>query len=398
MARKTEAQLKAERTQLLKEYTQRRKSIRQAELKELRQGGIQTKSFVPEATASQIKNINIRKLRSIVEELKPITARVVRTGFEYQTESGKVISATEQFHRMASERAKRAAETRQGFSPELRKLRKAVVEATEPRLKEILQHRFEQEKQEFINEKKRKEKQQKADQEQREKMIVNYIKAIDNDDLQRAEMIKKTYDVVFHENIDENEIVKDTLHPSVPVDYTEPFFRDIDNFPEEQEESETEEQEDEYEPYEDYDTSYEYTGDDFRYGEQYAPDDLSGYLSYLETVEELIKSGFYNTRGGLRRGKGRQGWSPYNFDEDKNTLLQMWRDTVDKYSNTPEDRRSLINHIMANSGRLAELMTAIEYDSNQATYNVHYTELYNILHFDAPTVDDLMNFGDIEEV
>lgn len=399
MARQTKAQLKEERTRLLKEYSRRRKSIRAAELKELKQGGILTKSFVPTATAKQIENIGIKKLRSIVEELRPISARTVRKGFEYQTDTGAIISGTEQFHRQASERARRGAETRQGLPPELRRLRKAISQTEDTKIKGILTRRFEQERQEFLNEKKRQEKQKQFDEEQKLKMAQNYINAINDNDEQMKEYISNSYQRLYGENIEDNELVKDTLYPTIASDYSSSFptLSDTVELPQEEPELE-EEQEFEFEPDEEYDTDYEYTGDDYRIGEQYAGDDLSGYLSFLETVEELIKSGFYNTRGGLRRGKGRQGWSPYNFDEDKNTLLEMWRDTVDKYSNTPEDRRSLIDHIIANSGRLSELMTAIEYDSNQATYNVHYAEVYNILHFDAPTVEDLIDYGDIEEV
>ena len=436
MARKTEAQRKAERAQLLKEYTQRRKSIRQAELKELRQGGIQTKSFVPEATASQIKNVNIRKLRSIVAELKPITARVVRTGFEYRTETG-TISATEQFHRMASERARRAAETRQGYPPELRKLRKAVLETTEPRLKEALRRRFEQEKQEFINEKKRKEKQHKFDEEQKLNMITSYINA----DKENKKYISESYQRLYNERIEDyvegfsafeeaenkNNMMNVYLDALLDndIDFAKSIARrwfnlyntDINkenlNFysgnaveeyltksqSEKREEQETEEQEqqeqDEYDGFNGED--FNYTGNDYRTGEQYASYDLDGYLSYLDEITKRIADGFYNTRGGLRRSKGRRGWTPYDFDEDRNDLLTMWRNTIDRFSNNDADRKDLIDYIKRNEDRISLLVEAIEFDSDFAIYRHHYSELYTILNYDAPTVEDLINFGDMED-
>lgn len=405
MARKSKADLRLERQQLLKEYERRRSTIQKAEARVRKAGGKLTEISTPKLTAKQLEKarVGIRQLRTAVEELRDINIRVIRKRAVYPAGTGKTITGTELFHRHASEGAKKAAETRQGIPPELRRLREAVTRTQEPRMKEILKERLEEEKRRFINNKKAEEKQRKFDEEQKERFAQRYIEAVNDNDTQMIEHIKRGYEVTFHENIEDNPIVKDTLFPeAIPeiispsfTEEPEPIYEETKPTYEEPEESEYE-----YEEPEDYDTGtdYEYGGDDYRVGEQYAPEDLPGYLSYLDTITELIKNGFYNTRGGLRRGKGRQGWSPYNFDEDRNTLLEMWKDVIDEYSNTPEDRKSLIEHIMANAGRLSELMTAIEYDSNQATYNVHYAEVYNILHFDAPTVEDLMDYGDIEEL
>lgn len=229
--------------------------------------------------------------------------------------------------------------------------------------------------------------------EQKDTLLFKYYQALDDNDKKAADYYKESFERISGETVEEQDLTKYSWYqaPEIieeKVEEEEPFSGWHDEEYDEDYEDESEWQ----------DVDYNYRGDDYRIGDEFATDDLHGYLSYLSEIEERIRNGFYNTRAGLRSGHRKGGWRPYDFDEDKNALLNMWRDTVDKYSNTQADRRDFINYIKDNRKKISELIEAVSYDSDQAVYLRHYAELFEILHYDAPTVEELMNFGDIEEV
>lgn len=404
MARKSKADLRLERQQLLKEYERRRKTIQETEASYRKAGGIITQISTPKLTAKQIEKskIGIRQLRAEVEKLRDINYRVIRKRTEYTTDTGEKITISELFHRQASERAKRSAITR-GLhrltqlakdNNERIKQHKQELEKTKisqhPELEDIidideLQH---PENFDIKVEQLRKEEQDRAETtfnveiaeaESKNNLMNVYIEALLDGDTEFAKTIARRWFNIYDTPITDEDLSK---YSGAAI---EEYLSELKDKPKVE-----------------YDegiqgTDFNYNGTDYRTGEQYESYDLNGYLSYLDEITKRIEEGFYNTRGGMRVGRGRKGWTPYDFDEDKNDLLTMWKDTIDRYSNNDEDREDLINYIKAHNDRISLLIEAIEYDSELAIYQHHYAELYSILHYDAPTVEDLLDFGDMED-
>lgn len=228
---------------------------------------------------------------------------------------------------------------------------------------------------------------------QKDTLLLKYYQALDDNDKKAAGYYKESFERISGETVEEQDLTKYSWYqaPEIAeekVDEEEPFSGWHDEVYDEEYGGENDRQ---------Y-VDYNYHGDDYRVGEDFAPGDLKGSLSFLNEIEERIRNGFYNTRGGLRFSHHKHGWRPYDFDEDKNALLDMWRDTVDRYTNNKADMIDLVNYIKENNARISELIEAIKKDSDGNVYRAHYAELFNILHYDAPTVEELMNFGDIEEV
>lgn len=228
--------------------------------------------------------------------------------------------------------------------------------------------------------------------EQKDTLLLKYYQALDDNDKKAADYYKESFERISGETVEEQDLTKYSWYqaPEIieeKVEEEEPFS----GWHDEAYDEDYDEDERQY-------VDYNYYGDDYRVGEDFAPGDLQGSLAYLNEIEERIRNGFYNTRGGLRFSHHKHGWRPYDFEEDKNELLTMWRNTVDRYTNNKADMIAFVNYIKENNAKISQLIEAIKLDSDGNVYRAHYAELFNILHYDAPTVEELKNFGDIEEV
>jgi hypothetical protein len=229
--------------------------------------------------------------------------------------------------------------------------------------------------------------------EQKDALLRKYYQALDDNDKKAADYYKESFERISGETVEEQDLTKYSWYqaPETAEEKVdeESEWQDVDyNYRGEDYGDESDRQ---------Y-VDYNYHGNDYRVGEDFAPGDLKGSMAFLNEIEERIRDGFYNTRGGLRFSHHKHGWRPYDFDEDKNALLTMWRNTVDRYTNNKADMIDFVNYIKENNAKISELIEAIKLDSDGNVYRAHYAELFNILHYDAPTVEELMNFGDIEEV
>lgn len=120
-----------------------------------------------------------------------------------------------------------------------------------------------------------------------------------------------------------------------------------------------------------------------RNGDEYSSEWMSVTWDVFQYISDKIEAAFNNNKGGFVRRKGSGGKHnrkvEYDFEPDKQALLRLWRNTVDRYSETKNTMKELVKYIEDNEGRINEILQDIEWYIDQASYEAGYTELANIL-------------------
>ena len=219
--------------------------------------------------------------------------------------------------------------------------------------------------------------------------------------LSQNSIYELTLKKILNKDIKEEIIKRDILsieEPSVGQD-SEDQWEDIDEdfYGEDEDEpltgwhdesyDEEDEEDEEYEPIENQRRKFkrpkETPLEEARGGDEYSSEWMSVTWDVFQYISDKIEAAFNNNKGGFVRRKGSGGKhnpkTEYNFEPDKQALLTLWRNTVDRYSETKNTMKQLIDHIEANEGRINEILQDIEWYIDQASYESGYTELANIL-------------------
>lgn len=103
---------------------------------------------------------------------------------------------------------------------------------------------------------------------------------------------------------------------------------------------------------------------------------MSELYDVFDQITKRITEMYYLEKGILKYG-GRI--IHYDTQEDKETLLNIWRNTVDEYTDTPEKAELLFEYVINIEATLAELLSAIQQDYERVNYSKHYTEIAMLL-------------------
>ena len=328
-----------------------------------------------------------------IKELKSITGQYIQKITEYiEPETGRTISG---FQGRTYER-KQAALSGQAPTPELKKLQKTIRQTTNPSVKQSLKRKFKEELSEYKENKVQAKKDFEYQQNQKDRMVVSYAKAIEENNTKQAEHIRNSYRIFFNEDIEDNPLYKDSVKPEYtepkkepPKGGTSPVDEDYWEDYYSSDYTDTEERE--------YFTPSEPT-ESIRDSDEYAEENDSKYYDIVQNITELLEESFYIAGEGFtyrshHRGKS-AGVRPYDTTRDKNTALGVWEATINRYSHTKRDRDFLMDYAIENESRIGDLLNDIQYAQYEDDYSGYFTELLNKLNVTAFSLTELQDTYD----
>lgn len=236
---------------------------------------------------------------------------------------------------------------------------------------------------------------------QKDTLLLKYYQALDDNDKKAADYYKESFERISGETVEEQDLTKYSWYqaPEIieeKVEEEEPFSGWHDEELTDEEISAIERESDEWQ-----DVDYNYYGDDYRIGDEFAPDDISAYYDIIERVTNLIAEGYYIKSGGLiskkiRRvhRKGGDRFSYYDTESDKNKLLTLWGNTVDKFSETDSSKKELISYIVDNASRISNLISLIQNAVYEDDYEASLSELANLLNVTPFNTEESQAFFD----
>lgn len=282
------------------------------------------------------------------------------------------------------------------IADQLTKLELAKNKTERETIKNAIQNSIDRIKSDYEQRKKQEEFDAISLAKQKDNLLRKYYQALDDNDKKAADYYKESFERISGETVEEQDLTKYSWYQAPEtveekVDEEEPFSGWHDESYDEDYEDESEWQ----------DVDYNYYGDDYRIGDEFASDDVSAYYDIIERVTNLIADGYYVKSGGLiskkiRRvhRKGANRFYYYDTETDKNKLLTLWRNTVDKFSATDTSKKELITYIADNARTISNLIGLIQNAAYEDDYEASLSELANLLNVTPFNTEESQAFFD----
>ena len=104
---------------------------------------------------------------------------------------------------------------------------------------------------------------------------------------------------------------------------------------------------------------------------------MSELYDVFEQIARQVDERYYLDKGILKTDHGAIIY--YDTSQDKAYLLNLWRNTVDEFTDTIEKAKLLFEYVINIEATLSELLAAIEQDYREENYAKHYTEISLLL-------------------